>query len=233
MVLKKDVTPHEILNSLYGYIMKYKEYLSDNLFNYLLQNYSAGFCCSTSFEFPSNLCEFYAEKGFLLDEHNIYLAFANLITKEFDIKDSSILEVGAGNLALVSRYLTEKTSKTVEAYDPRLFPIKNKIDNLKLYRQRLESGMVYNIPNLYVGLFPCDATELIIKEAVKNNRDFIVALCPCDDSPIPVSSPYYRWEKIDYIEDKKRLVYERGLGELHVTSFENDENSLPILYNKR
>lgn len=117
--------------------------------------------------------------------------FANHITQKYkNIQFRKILDVGAGRMCKLSNVLTKYGYK-MYAIDPniRLSPqeaSKQKISSISkklfLCDEFAPSGKGTNVQNydLIVGLEPCDATEHIIRQAIKYNKPFEVLLCAAE-----------------------------------------------------
>lgn len=117
--------------------------------------------------------------------------FASHITQKYkNIQFRKILDVGAGRMCKLSNVLTKYGYK-MYAIDPniRLSPqeaSKQKISSISkklfLCDEFAPSGKGTNVQNydLIVGLEPCDATEHIIRQAIKYNKPFEVLLCAAE-----------------------------------------------------
>ncbi|MBP3581154.1 MAG: hypothetical protein J6J33_00190 [Clostridia bacterium] len=117
--------------------------------------------------------------------------FASHITQKYkNIQFRKILDVGAGRMCKLSNVLTKYGYK-MYAIDPniRLSPqeaSKQKISSISkklfLCDDFAPGGKGTNVQNydLIVGLEPCDATEHIIRQAIKYNKPFEVLLCAAE-----------------------------------------------------
>lgn len=230
MIFKPNVDETKVREALHDYINKYKEYLNEELVKYLFESYADGFFdYRTISDF---LMEFYVEYDLVKPERNRYLEFSKIIQEKYNIKDSSILEVGAGTLPVLSKMLAEKTNKPVTAMDPYMYQIDHKIKNLKLLRQSLTETTSYDVPDLYVGMMPCDATEIIVKEAIKNRRNFIISMCTCDYGYNQLFSEYFPNNYIkSFINYTEQLLSFNDMGILYEAELES-EISPPIFYTK-
>ncbi len=96
--------------------------------------------------------------------------------------DINILEVGGGFYPVFAQYVSnlQRESKglgSITVYDPRL--ITEEVEGLKLHKEKFTSGMDMTPYNLCVGILPCEAIRLIIREATSNEKDFFIAMCGC------------------------------------------------------
>ena len=76
-----------------------------------------------------------------------------------------------------------------------------------------------------------------MENAIKNKKDFYIAMCGCDHSPgaeyldYVDQSPYYFQQ--DTIEEAKSLLKKYPNGHLEVTTLKGYSWPYPILYNKK
>ena len=159
---------------------KVLKYLKDNIgnyseteINYIFKNYD--YLEDNKFV-PDILRQIYDELGLLDDKDNLYLGFIDIIKDIFNI-DSNIVEVGGGVIPSLGKNITlNQKSGTVTVYDPRLI---NNVDNDKLILKREYFNDKTDISkcDLVIGLMPCQATEVLIRQAGKYNKDFLIGLC--------------------------------------------------------
>lgn len=184
---------------------------------------------------PDILREIYDELGILSEEKNIYLGFIKMIEEVFDIRNRNILEIGGGILPRLGERISKIQDKgTVTVYDPRISEYKKDSNNLKLVRKEFDGTMNVNDIDLMIGLMPCKAAEIILDVSLKNNIDFIIALCE--------GGPH--GDEYDYFEDDeewrgsliryaRRSVDEKNMGKLKIKYMREYGNPYPVIFNDR
>jgi len=146
------------------------------------------------------LKQIYAELTLLKPENNIYLAVLEKIKELYNI-NSNILEIGCGAFPVFSKYIDkEQTNGSITAFDKYLAP--TKLGNIKLYNRNLTKENNVEKFDLLVGIWPCDATTLIIEKAYEANKDFFIAPCKCTH----FSKEYLRYH-LPSLEDWENFLY--------------------------
>lgn len=212
------------------FIEKHKDYYTDWELTFLRKNISTGLNNS---RVPDILRQISVEVGALADENNMYKRFITLMEENFDI-DTDILEIGGGVVPSLSKLISLKQQKgTITVYDPRIIQNIPHQSNLTLKKEKFESDSSIGTAKLIIGFMPCDATNLIIDIACKNNLDFMVALCEGG------ARKGYEWieEDEEWIEHVKYNAYRgiegKNMGTLGIASLKEYGNPYPIIYNKR
>ena len=85
---------------------------------------------------------------------------------------------------------------------------------------------------MIIGFMPCEATELLIKQATSNKKDFMIALCEGGhnefddyyDEDIWTSNMFYL---------AMTGIAENNLGTFQNTDLEKYHDPYPVIYNKR
>ncbi len=143
---------------------------------------------------PEHVLELFDQWGLLEDEINPYLQFSNYLNEKTDIA-RNVIEVSAGRLARVSQKIAhlqfEKEAGTITAYDKYLLNLASDNQNYKLVRENFSEKTNIVSTDLIVALKACGATEIIIKRAIEEKKDFVIALCDCDHSPAAMYDGYY------------------------------------------
>lgn len=126
------------------------------------------------------LKQIYSSVGLINPKYDLYFQFLNKIKEKFGI-DKNILEVGAGFYPALSEKIDKQQNLigkgTITAYDPNL--IVNNLGNINLNKEYFNSQTPLNNIDLIVAVWPCHATEDIIKISCNNNIDFSIVLCNC------------------------------------------------------
>jgi hypothetical protein len=90
--------------------------------------------------------------------------------------------------------------------------------------------------DLLTGILPCGATESIVENACRNQKDFYIAMCGCTHFDYIPWGMYVTPEMYqDHVIDKtKRLLKEYDNGTLIVERLEGEKDlDYPILYNRK
>lgn len=130
--------------------------------------------------------QIYEAAGLIRPSCSVYKNMYDLIRREFNLK-RDVVEIGSGIFPLLGHSLREYQLKigggTVTVYDSRVW--KGYPTKAKLVNRYFNDKIKLEKSSLLVGLFPCEATEMIIKRALKENLDFCIALCGCNHSNDP------------------------------------------------
>lgn len=113
------------------------------------------------------------------DNINPYKEFINIIKKYFNNRNS-ILEVGAGYIPIVAKYLENQCDMTI--MDPKILFQNYAKANIKKESFTLNTNL--NKYDLIIGYNPCEATQNIIINAIKHKKNFIIATCGCCYLPL-------------------------------------------------
>ncbi len=181
---------------------------------------------------PDTIRQIYDETGLLDDENNIYLGFIKLIEENFNI-NTNIIEVGGGVIPSLAKHLCLKQKKgTVTVYDPRLTNSMSSSSKLILKKEKFTEKTNISESSLLIGFMPCEATEILIKKATKNKKNFIVALCEGGHNEY---NEYY--DEDIWTNNMKYLVSRgiksNGLGKYMETDLSRYSDPYPVIYNKR
>ncbi len=184
---------------------------------------------------PDLIREVYDELGILEVDKNIYIGFIKMIDELFELKDKNVLEVGGGVLPRLGERISQIQDKgTITVYDSRISEYKEGNTNLRLVRKKFDGRFSVKGIDLMIGLMPCKAAEVIVDVSVKNNIDFIVALCE--------GGPH--GDEYDYFEDDEewrcslitytsRMVEDNKMGKVKIKYLREYGNPYPIIYNDR
>lgn len=184
---------------------------------------------------PTLVRQVYDELGMLPKEDNIYIGFIKLVNDLFNIENSKIIEVGGGVLPRLGERIADVLNKgSITVYDPRISNYKKNSSKLKLVRKNFNSKIDVGSVDLLIGLMPCKAAEAIVEFSIKNNKDFIVALCEGG----------MHGEEDDYFEDDeewrnslikttKRRLENSECGKLKIKYMTEYYNPYPVIYNER
>lgn len=151
------------------YYQRYVSYLQEELDNKLLNGFTNN---------NDTINQIYCCLQIVPDRFNYYLEFIKIIQKYFALENKKVLEVGAGSLPILASYLEFK-ALSYDIMDPGtiledVVGIKGKVIKEKF-------SLATNITDydLLIGYNPCAATESMIRNCLKNHKEFIIALCGC------------------------------------------------------
>ncbi len=97
-------------------------------------------------------------------------------------KNTKILDVGAGELALSSVLMHDKTHHQIDALDSDDFFIEDRLAsffNVKLINKRFKPSTDTKNYDILMGFTPCKATLTLVQNAIKNNKPYFIKYCPC------------------------------------------------------
>ena len=151
------------------YYQRYVSYLQEELDNKLLNGFTNN---------NDTINQIYCCLQIVPDRFNYYLEFIKIIQKYFALENKKVLEVGAGSLPILASYLESK-ALSYDIMDPGtiledIVGIKGKVIKEKF---SLATNITYY--DLLIGYNPCAATESMIRNCLKNHKEFIIALCGC------------------------------------------------------
>lgn len=175
MIVKNNFTNNE-LSKLHEFKYKYFDLYPPNLQEEIEDNLFLGF---TNNEDTIN--QIYCYLNLIEDNINPYKAFINYLESEFDLKNKNILEVGSGSIPVLAHYLEEKLDSKVSIQEP-ITMIANYTKG-DIYKEIFTKDTQVDNFDLIIGYNPCEATENIIRNAIKNKKDFSVATCGCCHLP--------------------------------------------------
>ena len=144
----------------------YPDYLQEELENKLLLGYTNN---------NDTVNQIYCYLNLVNDSINAYKGFIKILEDNFDL-NNSILEIGAGTIPILAKYLSDKEIN-IDILEPNI--IFDKLTNDKVIKKKFDVKTNIDKYNLLIGYNPCGATEDIIKNAIKHNKDFCIALCGC------------------------------------------------------
>lgn len=237
MMAKKGFNEEEIAKRFLEFKRYYQSKYSEDLWNYIEENFWFYVYSNCA---PDVLMQVYSEIGIQHEQGDFYDEHIKRIKERFDI-GCNILDVASGEIPSFANKLAREQMKikkgTITLYEPLLIDTKPKYPNMTLYRQDFTPTTRIKEFDLVTGILPCEATETIIEQACRNQKDFYIAMCGCVHFAEPYYfggqfSPYYYQT---YVIDKtKKLLDKYGNGELEVTRLDSSfEIDYPILTNRR
>ncbi len=205
------------------------EYIEEEIFNALKEN-----------DAPDILMQIYSELKINPSPARFYQHHLKLVKENFPI-DGNIVDIASGMLPAFANLLAEEQlhigKGTVTIYEPLLLSMEPKHPNITLHKEEFTSDTDLSKYDLVTGIMPCDATEIILENAIRNHKNFYVAMCGCVHDPLAYYygymgiAPEVYQEKV--IAKAEKLLKEYDDGTLEVTQLKNTELNYPILYNKK
>lgn len=169
----------------------------EEMVNFLINNHNrygleTTTCLATIFQFdlmldddhPLNYeeAEILSKFGVFKKDCDMYKKF-NEFLRERDFLRGNVVEVGAGVYPRLCEVIME--DKPVElvnvtAYDPKL--VFETIPGVNFVNKPFtKETNIDDVDTLY-GLFPCAASITLIDKAIEENKNLLIAFCPCDHS---------------------------------------------------
>lgn len=176
MIIKTNFSNDE-LSKLHDFKYKYYELYPVQLQKEIDNNLFLGF---TNNEDTIN--QIYCYLNLIKDDINPYRGFQKFLDKTFNIKHTkSILEVGSGSIPILSHLIENKYKTKVDIQDPiTLFANYNKGN---IFKEEFDENTDISNYDLIIGYNPCEASEAIIRNAIKSKKNFSIALCSCCHLP--------------------------------------------------
>ncbi len=205
------------------------EYIEDNFLKEIHNN------CA-----PDILMQVYSELDIMPSPASFYHKHLRLIKQLFPI-DGNIVEIGSGRIPAFANLLASEQKHigkgTITIYEPLLVELEPKYPNMTIHNEDFTNNTDISNTDLVVGIMPCEATETILESAIRNQKDFYVAMCGCVHSSLSNfygfygTSPELYQEQV--IEKAKVLTKKYNNGTIEVTRLKNTEINYPIIYNKK
>ena len=178
----------------------------------------------------------YDELGLLPDSNNPYKVFSSLVDEKFNIKNKKVIEIGGGNIPRLGKRIADMQDKgTITVYDPNLY-IKEgeEYPRLTLIKRRFSSITNVSSADVLIGLLPCGSSSLIVKSAIRYNKDFMIALCD-EHNNLELFDEYEdtdSWIET-FIKHTSIEIEKNKMGKLKVKHMKEIGEQYPIIYNDR
>lgn len=200
MIAIKGVNDDEIMRRFIEfkkrYLDAYREF-DRNLADYIEDNF---FTFVYSPAAPDVLMQVYELCGIESQDGTFYNAHLDRLKDIYGL-DKNIVEVASGVIPSFAKKIYKEQMRlgkgTITIYEPDLlFEREESCPKMVINRKNFNSTCNIKDSDLIAGLFPCEATEPIIEEACKYDKDFYVAMCGC---------VHFRNANIPYSESNSRL----------------------------
>ena len=227
----------EIQKKFLAYKEKYSDKYSKEAWKYIEEHFFENIHNS---ETPDILMQIYTELGIVPPIRNFYHKHLRLLKRIFPL-DGNLVEVASGRMPALANLIAGEQRKigkgTITIYEPLLVEMTPKYPNMTLHKEYFYKDTDISDADLVVGVMPCESTELILENAIKNNKDFYVAMCGCVHSPLDYMFGFYSTSPKIYqeqvISNARSLLKENGDGTLEITKIKNTPFDYPILYRKK
>ncbi|MBQ9019462.1 MAG: hypothetical protein IJ097_04060 [Bacilli bacterium] len=223
---------YEDAKVIFGYLVKYRDIFNSNEINAILS-----YLTNSDYEvfMPDIMRELCDELKIIPDNKSLYKAFMMLVDSVFDIKNKRIIEVGGGIIPTLGKRISNyQDSGNIKVYDPRLSIYEKSTEKIVLFREKFTINTDVEDADLLIGLMPCEAANVIVKSAVNNRKDFMLALCEGgshgDDFDGYADEEKWRATLISYAQEK---IEENGLGKIKIKYLKEYGDPYPIIYNER
>lgn len=160
--------------------------INNSFANFMLSNIERFNCGSMGkekiIERLDEFCFFLSE---YLDEQRIesQKIYTNILTEILpNGKDTRILDVGAGEMAIASLLMGKHTDRQIDAIDSDRFFIDDELAsrfNVRLKQKKFRPTHKTNRYDLLIGFTPCKATYTLVENAVKHNKPYFLTHCVC------------------------------------------------------
>lgn len=186
------------------YLKTYRSEYSEETLNYIIDNYA------TALDKEDKTCELeqiYARFAMFSVNRNLYKFCLEKIMQNHSI-NSNILEIGGGCYPILTNYISKEQIKikggSVTVYDPKL--VVDKMLTIQLKKQKFTLDKDISKYNLIVAVRPCEATEDIIKQTNKYQKELFLVLCKHKHFS-DISSKYKKSNLSDWEEYVRELIY--------------------------
>lgn len=228
---------YRYLRLLQNYLNEYQEKYPKDAIEFIKNNFLNNYDTKCD---PDILIQLYANFGIIPPEENYYLNFAKMIGDKYGW-NCQILEIGGGFFPAFSYHISQlqkvkQQGGSITVYDPLL--VTTSLENIALHKEKFTEETDISSFDVLVGIMPCEATRLIIKKAIKDHKQFFIAMCGCThyhDDEIPHNFwgpifPNYQ----DWVNTVLKLALEQEHDNFNVTIEQKSKiYSYPIISSKK
>lgn len=212
----------EILDFLKKYEQKYRD-IDLNISLYI----ETDFCLdlSTS-EIPSFLSQILSKFNVYKEGQDEYKEIFNLLDK-YSFLDGNCCEVGAGiypRLAELTSSKIKLNNGSLTVYDPST--IFTNMENIKVIKEAFTKKTNIDKYDTIYGLHPCEASEIMIKKAFKEDKNLMIAFCDCSNH----KSNHLRWNRKNWVEKICNYYIKKYGNEVEIINWPSSiDSKLPIM----
>ena len=219
------------------FLKKYGDKYSNYEISYLKENFERAL---KKYITGDNILQVRSEIGIINPQVDFYQENIDRIRKNFDVS-CNILDVASGRLPAFANRIAKLQMKqqqgTITICDPRLVIDNPKYPNMTMTKEPLTEDTNIDQYSMITSIFPCEASELTLRRAIKENKDFYIILCDC-------SKEVYEKSTIRFVSANIYHRYLIKLAQTLMTNYRSDElvveyldekyaPSGPILYNRK
>lgn len=236
MIAQKGLNERKIARLYNSFCKKYKGIYTEEEWSYIEENFWTYVFSPGA---PDILMQIYTELGIENVGGSYYQRHLENLKTKFNI-GCNVLDVASGIIPSFANLLAHEQLRigtgTVTLYEPLLGITKPKHHNMTLHKEKFTLETHIKEFDLVTGIMPCGATETIIENACRNQKDFYIAMCGCTHFDY---IPWYMYVTPEsyqeyVIEKTNRLLEECDNGTLVVERLEGEtELDYPILYNRK
>lgn len=181
-----------------------------------------------------------SEIGLINPNGDYYQEHINKIRNNFDIT-GDILDVASGRIPSFANRIAKTQLKlrkgTITICDPCLIIDKVKYPNMLMHKMELTESTDLHRYDLITAILPCEATEIVLRRAITERKNFYIALCDCSHLEFKNSALHYMNTKQYHnylIRLAQKLMAEHSQDHLEVEYLDERYTPVcPILYNKK
>ncbi len=236
MIVQKGLSEEHISKLYNSFCQNYKSIYTPEEWEYIENNFWTYVFAPGA---PDLLMQIYTELGIENVGGSYYKRHLENLKTKFDI-GCNVLDIASGIIPSFANLLAHEQLQlgkgTVTLYEPLLGITRPKHRNMTLHKEKFTAETHIKEFDLITGIMPCGATEIILENACRNQKDFYIAMCGCTHFEYIPWGMYVTPEMYqDYVIDKtNRLLDEYDNGTLVVEKLEGEtELDYPILYNRK
>lgn len=221
------------LQMLSNYLKQYRNQYPENAVEYIQSHFFSDIKAGMV---PDILMQIYGEFDMIPKSENYYLKFAQEIGKIYGW-DTRFLEIGGGFFPTFSKYLSNLQTEhhgsgTVTVYDPTL--VVASMPNISLHKEKFTEETDISEYDVLIGIYSCEATELIIEKAVISHKEFYIGMCGCVPDKRHTSSSFYH-DYRNWLADLEKLAKKQEQYGYQVELRKNSEMFYPhpVIYSKK
>lgn len=215
----------EMVNFIRENEKKYRS-IDLNLEFYIAMDFCLGLSAE---EIPNFLSQILSRFNVYKEGYDEYIEMANLLEK-YSLLNGNCCEIGAGIYPRLAELVAPKirlNGGSLTVYDPKT--IFTELKNMKVVKEVFtRKNNIDEFDTIY-GLYPCEASKIMIKKAFKEDKNLMIAFCDC----IHYKNRFNFWDKrnwIDKICDKYVKKYGSDVELINWPS--HMEYKLPIMIRK-
>lgn len=181
---------------------------------------------------PHYVYAVYDACGILPPKTNRYDTFVDLFVNTMDI-NQDIIEVGGGTLPRVGIRIAQRqiNGGTITVYDKQMYSESSALPILKLHRSEFTYMTDIKRYSTIIGLYPCQAMDLMIHRSLEEKKNFFIQMCKCVH---PVNNFFEGYYDDSLMRREALIKHYSQMAEQYGRNIELiDSISSPIIYSKK